>query len=87
MNRFFPWGLLMVLALVFLLIFVGYPILGVLARSFIGEGGGLSLDGFATFMTRGRYLEALMNTMILGVVVTCTYTIVGVFLMFVVARY
>ncbi|MFC6761667.1 ABC transporter permease [Sulfitobacter porphyrae] len=87
MNRFFPWGLLTCLALAFLLVFVGYPVLGVLGRSFVSESGGFSFDGFATFLTRGRYLEALMNTVVLGVVVTCTCTIVGVFLAFVVARY
>ena len=87
MNRFFPWGLLTCLALAFLLIFVGYPVLGVLGRSFVDESGVFSFDGFVTFLTRGRYLEALMNTVVLGVVVTCTCTIVGVFLAFVVARY
>ncbi|MCS2608780.1 ABC transporter permease [Halomonas dongshanensis] len=87
MNRFFPWGFLSVTALVFLAIFVAYPILGVLFRSFIGENGAFSLDGFETFLTRGKYLEALMNTVILGLIVTLTCTILGVFLAFVVARY
>lgn len=87
MNRFFPWGFLSVLALIFLAIFVAYPILGVLFRSFIGDNGTFSLDGFETFLTRGKYLEALMNTVILGLIVTLTCTILGVFLAFVVARY
>ncbi|WGI24266.1 iron ABC transporter permease [Halomonas alkaliantarctica] len=87
MNRFFPWGFLSVLALIFLAIFVAYPILGVLFRSFIGDNGTFSLDGFETFLTRGKYLEALMNTVILGLVVTLSCSILGVFLAFVVARY
>lgn len=87
MNRFFPWVFLSVLALIFLAIFVAYPILGVLFRSFIGDNGTFSLDGFETFLTRGKYLEALMNTVILGLIVTLTCTILGVFLAFVVARY
>lgn len=87
MNRFFPWGFLSVLALIFLAIFVAYPILGVLFRSFIGDNGTFSLDGFETFLTRGKYLEALINTVILGLIVTLTCTILGVFLAFVVARY
>lgn len=87
MNRFFPWGFLSVLALIFLAIFVAYPILGVLFRSFIGDNGTFSLDGFETFLTRGKYLEALMNTVILGLIVTLMCSILGVFLAFVVARY
>ncbi|MFS8151230.1 ABC transporter permease [Vreelandella titanicae] len=87
MNRFFPWGFLSVLALIFLAIFVAYPIFGVLFRSFIGDNGTFSIDGFETFLTRGKYLEALMNTVILGLIVTLTCTILGVFLAFVVARY
>ena len=87
MNRFFPWGFLSVLALIFLAIFVAYPILGVLFRSFIGDNGTFSIDGFETFLTRGKYLEALMNTVILGLIVTLACTILGVFLAFIVARY
>ncbi|NAO95272.1 ABC transporter permease subunit [Halomonas sp. MG34] len=87
MNRFFPWGFLSALALIFLAIFVAYPIFGVLFRSFIGDNGTFSIDGFETFLTRGKYLEALMNTVILSLIVTLTCTILGVFLAFVVARY
>lgn len=87
MNRFFPWGLLSLVALVFLVLFIAYPIVGVLFKSFIGESGSFSLEGFHTFLTKGKYLEALFNSIILGLVVTFTCIVVGVFLAFIVARY
>ncbi|WP_334129783.1 ABC transporter permease [Sneathiella sp.] len=87
MSRFFPWGLLSLLALLFLGLFIAYPIAGILLRSFIGESGAFSLNGFVIFLTQGRYLEALLNSIILGLSVTLCCTIVGVFLAFIVARY
>lgn len=87
MNKFFPWGLLSLIALAFLVMFLAYPILGVLLRSFIGESGSFSLEGFVIFLTKGRYLEALFNSIILGVTVTFTCTVVGLFLAFIVARF
>ncbi|WP_417842595.1 ABC transporter permease [Thalassospira sp.] len=87
MNRFLPWGLLSLISLVFLGIFIAYPILGVLLKSFLGESGNFSLNGFVIFLTKGQYLEALLNSIILGVTVTFTCSVVGVFLAFIVARY
>lgn len=87
MNRFIPWGMLSLVALFFLAVFIAYPIFGVLVRSFIGDNGSFSVDGFVIFLTKGRYLEALGNSIILGITVTFTCTLVGVFLAFVVARY
>jgi iron(III) transport system permease protein len=87
MNRFLPWGILSLIALIFLSIFVAYPILGVLLRSFFGESGDFSLNGFQIFLTKGHYLEALINSILLGVTVTFTCSVVGVFLAFIVARY
>ncbi|WP_265518266.1 ABC transporter permease [Nitratireductor luteus] len=87
MNRFLPWGLLSLFALGFLLLFIAYPILGVLLRSFIGEKGAFSTEGFVIFLTQGRYLEALLNSIILGIAVTFICTLVGVFLAFIVARF
>ncbi|MBN9673696.1 ABC transporter permease [Roseibium aggregatum] len=87
MNRFFPWGFLSLIALAFLLLFIAYPISGILMRSFIGESGTFSFEGFTIFLSKGKYLEALLNSIILGVTVTFTCTVVGVFLAFIVARY
>ncbi|MCW2307663.1 ABC transporter permease [Rhodobium gokarnense] len=87
MNRFLPWGLLSGVALAFLLLFIAYPILGVLLRSFLGENGTFSLEGFAIFLTQGRYLEAFFNSIVLGLSVTASCTVVGVFLAFIVARF
>ncbi len=87
MNKFFPWGFLGAVALAFLVMFIAYPILGVLLRSFIGETGSFSTEGFVIFLTKGKYLEALQNSIILGSIVTSTCTVVGVFLAFIVARY
>lgn len=87
MKRFFPWGLLSLIALVFLTVFIAYPILGVLLQSFIGDNGAFSFEGFQIFLSKGKYLEALFNSVILALIVTCTCTIVGVFLAFVVTRY
>ncbi|MCP1200022.1 iron ABC transporter permease [Notoacmeibacter sp. MSK16QG-6] len=87
MNRFLPWGLLSLLALAFLLLFIAYPIIGILLRSFIDESGEFSLEGFFIFLNQGRYLEALANSIILGLSVTFCCTVVGVFLAFIVARF
>lgn len=87
MNRFLPWGLLGLIALVFLLLFIAYPIVGVLFQTFIDENGSFSVEGFQIFLTKGKYLEALFNSIILGLVVTSACIVVGVFLAFIVARF
>jgi len=86
-GRFFPWGLLSVLCLTFMLVFLVYPLGTVMLSSLRGPEGDLSLQGFVIFLTEGRYLEALLNSVLLGAVVTITATLVGAPLAFLTARY
>jgi iron(III) transport system permease protein len=70
-----------------LLLFVAYPI-AVLTWNALQDGqGNVSLAGFATVLSERQYLEAIRNTIVLGVAVTCTSTLVGVPLAYVMARY
>jgi len=82
-----PWGLWSLFSLGILLLFVAYPI-GVLTwNALLDAQGRLSFNGFATVLSEAQYLEAIRNTVVLGLVVTCTSTLVGVPLAYVMARY
>jgi iron(III) transport system permease protein len=85
--RLWPWGLWSIFSLGVLALFVAYPI-GVLTwNALLDPQGRLSLGGFATVLTEAQYLEAIRNTIVLGIIVTCTSTLVGVPLAYVMARY
>ncbi|MHC6154777.1 ABC transporter permease [Bradyrhizobium elkanii] len=85
MRRFLPWGLLTVVCIAVNIVFVLYPLLTLASNSFRGADGGLA--GFAEFFSRPEHLQALRNTVVLGLVVTFTATLVGVPFAYVVARY
>lgn len=53
-----------------LVLFIAYPTVAVLARSLAAKGGGLTLAHYQTFLSKGYFLRSLANTVILGVTVT-----------------
>lgn len=85
--QLWPWGLWSLFSLAVLTLFVAYPI-GVLTwNALLDAQGRLSLAGFAQVLSEAQYLEAIRNTVVLGVLVTCSATLVGVPLAYVMARY
>lgn len=86
-GRFFPWGFLSIFALAVMVVFVVYPLGAVMLGSLQDATGAISLEGFQTFLTKGDYLEALLNSVILATTVTITSTLVGAPLAFLTARY
>ncbi|MDR2450281.1 MAG: iron ABC transporter permease [Candidatus Accumulibacter sp.] len=85
--RWWPWGVLTVIALVILAFFVLYPLGVLFSNSVRDESGALSLAGFALLLDNSMFVEAVGNTLILGVTVTALSVAIGVPLAYMVARY
>jgi iron(III) transport system permease protein len=86
-SKWWPWGILTAISLVILAFFVLYP-LGVLFNNSVrDESGALSLTGFAMLLDNSQFVQALGNTLTLGVTVTSLSVAIGVPLAYMVARY
>jgi len=85
MNQQFRsiWFWFSALALAILAVFLLYPLLNVLTGS-IGSGG---RNGWVTLAGDPKYLTAIVNTIVLGVAVTLTTTLIGVPLAYFTARF
>ena len=79
-----PWPWLSLAALVVLVTFILYPLVNILTASF---GVGDVENGWSRLLTDPRGLSAIVNTLILAAIVTCTCTLIGVPLAYVTARY
>lgn len=77
------WFWLSALALAILAVFLLYPLLNVLTGS-IGSGG---RNGWVTLAGDPKYFAAILNTIVLGVAVTLTTTLIGVPLAYFTARF
>lgn len=77
------WALL---SLVVLGYFLLWPILGVMMDAWRDDAGQLSFNGFQRFWSEASYRDALVNTLILGVAVTCSSVLLGGGLAVVLAR-
>lgn len=77
------WFWFSALALAILAVFLLYPLLNVLTGS-IGSGG---RNGWVTLAGDPKYLGAIVNTIVLGVAVTLTTTLIGVPLAYFTARF
>ena len=81
------WQAITVAAVLLLLIFLVWPLAGIFGRSVIVPGQGVSLEGYLLFFSRAEYYGSLINSVILGVLVTITSVAAGGGLAFLVARY
>ena len=70
-----------------LALFVVLPIGVLMLNSLKGADGGFSLGGFAKVLATPEYLQAIVNTVLLGAVVTTCTVALGVPLAYVVARH
>ena len=77
------WFCLSAALLVVLAVFLVYPLFNIVTGSF-GAGG---KSGWATLLAEPRYLQAVLNTVTLGVVVTLTTLLLAVPLAYVAARF
>ena len=80
------WFWLSVAVVIVLAVFLLYPLLNVLASSF----GGARADGrsgWQVLMAEPKYIRAVTNTVLLGLAVTVTCTLVGVPLAYIAARH
>ena len=78
-----PWFVLSLAALVTLGVFLAWPLINVIAGSF-GRGGA---SGWQTLLSDPKYLAAIINTLVLGSVVTILALLMGVPLAYLAARY
>jgi iron(III) transport system permease protein len=65
------------LLVAWLVVFIAYPVVAVLARSVTAPDGGLTLAHFGTFFGKPYFLRSLANTAVLGVTVTLLVTALG----------
>lgn len=88
MSRRAPtvWIVLSALALALLVVFLVWPLFNLLVSSF-ATGRGTGQTGWTRFFSDTKYMTAVGNTLILGVVVTALSTVVGVTLAYVTARF
>ncbi len=77
------WFWFSALALAILAVFLLYPLLNVLTGS-IGSGG---RNGWVTLAGDPKYFAAIFNTIVLGIAVTLTTTLIGVPLAYFTARF
>lgn len=80
------WFWLSVAVIVILAVFLLYPLLNVLASSF-GSARTDGRTGWQVLMAEPKYLRAVTNTVLLGLAVTFTCTVVGVPLAYIAARH
>lgn len=78
------WFWLSALALAILAVFLLYPLVNVLTGSFGGAGG---RSGWALLAGDPKYAAAIANTILLGLAVTATTTLIGVPLAYFTARF
>ena len=78
------WFWLTLAALALLTLFLLVPLVKVLSGSFGGAGGA---SGWATVMGDRKYLDAVLNTIVLGLVVTAGAALIGVPMAYFTARY
>jgi iron(III) transport system permease protein len=81
-----PWFWLALAALALLLLFLVWPLVNLLGSSFTSRGAD-GASGWATMLAEPRYGKALLNTIVLGLVVTLLATLIGVPLAYLTARY
>ena len=79
------WFWLTLAALALLTLFLLYPLFNVLIGSFGGPGGGAS--GWTRVANERKYIDALLNSITLGVVVTLGAALVGVPMAYLAARH
>ncbi len=79
------WFWLSALALALAVLFLLYPLAKVLGTSLVAGADGQS--GWVTLATDAKYRAAVVNTLLLGAIVTCTSTLIGVPLAFFTARF
>ena len=85
LARFLPAALVCLLV-GWLLLFIAYPVVVILARSLAAKGGGLTLAHFQTFFGKSYFLRSLANTLILGTTVTAMVMGLGFALAYLVTR-
>ena len=85
--RFVPWGALTLLCIALMFVFVVYPLAGLILNSLKSSSGGFGLDGFEAFLGSTEHVAALANSLVLGLTVTITATLVGVPFACIVSRF
>ena len=81
-----PWFWLSALALALLLLFLVLPVFNILSSSFMTRGAD-GRSGWLVLLSEPRYLKAIGNTVLLGLAVTVTATLIGVPLAYFTARH
>ena len=81
----FPLGVAAV-ALLFLGLFLLYPVIAVFHVSFLDKAGGFTLDNYIRILGRSFYRQSLWNSLGIGALATLAATAVGVPLAFCLAR-
>ncbi|HPC77893.1 MAG TPA: sugar ABC transporter permease, partial [bacterium] len=68
MKRFIPY-LLCLPAIIYLAIFIGYPLIQAFVLAFTSRSGGISLENFSYILSSQGFKEAFLNTIIISGIV------------------
>jgi len=86
--NFSVWFFISLASIIILFLFVVYPLFSLLTASFTApETGGFSLAGYREFFATEEYVDATINSLLLGFGTTIGALAIGVPMAFVVARY
>lgn len=85
--RMLSWRSLSIALLVLLAFLIALPLVNLLFMSVQAEDGGFSLHGFRTFFSESEYLEGLLNSVVLGALVTLIASLLGVSLAYITQAY
>lgn len=87
-NRINFWGWVIIATFFLSFVFLIYPLVGMLSRSFLGgEGGTLSLRTYIDFFRLPYYFNTLKHSFSVSIITTILAILVGVPMGYVVARY
>lgn len=88
LNRISFWGWVIIATFALSFVFLIYPLVGMLSRSFLGgEGGTLSLRNYIDFVRLPYYFNTLKHSFSVSIITTILAILVGVPMGYVTARY
>lgn len=86
-NKVSFWNVVLIVLFVVLGIFILYPFLALVVRSFQGEAGTLSLENYKMFFSKAYYYKTLFNGLKIAVVCTILSVMIGLPLAYISSRF
>lgn len=81
------WFVIKWVSLLLMIVFMVYPFLSILLRSFVGENNGLTLKNYQTFFTKPYYYRTLFHSLAVSACATLFSVIIGVPMAYITTRF